>query len=123
MRKYLFSLFAIIFVSACVDLPGFGQGNVQTTELPPDIIIVQNMNTIPNPPVNAKDQFTVSFEVKNQDDINEITNVGIQLFDYCLCSPQISAFTPTDWPESGGVYSKDLGSFAPGQTEFIEWTF
>src|SRR3990170_5909812 len=95
MKIHLLGLFAIVFVSACVDLPGFGTGGIQTTELPPDTVIVQNLNTIPNPPINANDQFSVSFEVKNQDDINEVSGVSIQLFDYGLCRPQDSTFTPT----------------------------
>ncbi len=124
MKVYLLGLLAVMFVSACVDIPGFGERNIETTELPPDILVVENVNTIPTPPINTNDQFTTSFEVKNQDDVNEVPNVFIQLFDYGLCIPLKESFTPsTDWVEASGVHSLDLGSLVPGQTEFIEWTF
>jgi hypothetical protein len=123
MKLGILCLFVVVLASACVEIPGFGQGNVKTTELPPDIMVVQNTNTIPTPPVNTGDQLTVSFEIKNQDDTNEISSANIQLFDYGLCSPQESLFTPEGWDQITGTYSYSFNSFAPGQTEFIEWTF
>lgn len=114
MKIEALALFAIIAISACV--------NVTTTVLPPDIVIIQTVNTIPTPPINAGDQFSLSFEVKNQDTINEVSDVNVQLFDWGLCSPQSTSFTPTDWTGSDVIY-RDFGAFVPGQTEFIEWTF
>ncbi len=117
MKKFIFSLFLILLVSGCAGMPDIfngifpGTGNkVNKTELSPDLLVIQNINVLPNPPVNAEDEFTVSFEIKNQDDINEVRNVKYTLYDWGLCT------APND---RDGTF----GSFAPQQTEFMEWSF
>jgi len=129
MKKLIFGLVTIVLISGCVGMPDILKGifpgaGPQVTELPPDLIVIQNINTLPIPPINTGDQFTVSFEIKNQDEIRDVSgNVTVQLFDYGLCKPDKSSFTPTGWSESGGVYNYNFNGFDPLQTELIEWTF
>jgi len=131
MKKLIFGLITIILISGCVGMPDILKGifpgaGPQVTELPPDLIVVQNINTLPIPPINTGDQFTVSFEIKNQDEIRDVSgDVKVQLFDYGLCKPDKSSFTPdpANWVESDGVYNYNFNGFDPLQTELIEWTF
>ena len=115
-------VFGLVLVSGCIQgLPNIfrGQTGTQTTEFPPDIITVSSKNVIPNP-VNAQDTFTVSFEIKNIDDINDVENVDVQLFDWGLCEPDLD---PNIWALSQGIYTQTFTSLAPNQTEFVEWQF
>ncbi|MFQ6020598.1 MAG: hypothetical protein ACE5J4_01095 [Candidatus Aenigmatarchaeota archaeon] len=121
MKKFVLAgILAVIFISGCVDSDLFqgliGGEGPETTELPPDIIVIQNTNIIPTPPIDAEDQFSISFEVKNQDDLKEVENVKIQLYDYGLCEPRFLE-------EGETTYTEDIGTLYPGQTEFIEWEF
>jgi hypothetical protein len=117
MKKFVLGLFLILLVSGCTGMPDIFKGlipsgdNVNKTELSPDLVVIQNLNVIPTPPINAGDEFSVSFEIKNQDEVNEIKNVKYTLFDYGLCKP----------PDSGTEGT--INNFAPLQTEFKEWTF
>ncbi len=129
MRKIIIlSILSILFISGCVEMPEAFKGifpgmeGTEVKELPPDVIVIQNINVLPNPPVNSGDQFSVSFEVKNQEEAREVPEMYIQLFDYGLCTPQIDT---TEWePQADGIsYKKDYKNFAPLQTEFVEWTF
>ena len=122
MKKLIPLLILVVLTAGCIDLPDFLQSGMdtQTTELPPDIMVIQNSNVIPRPPVNAQDQFTVSFEIQNQDDLREVEDVMVQLYDYGLCNPLSG--TP-DWIVTQGIYTSTFADFAPDQTEFVEWTF
>ena len=117
MKKFVLGLILILLVSGCAGLPDFGifpNGNkVNKTELGPDLVVIESVNTIPNPPINAGDQFSISFEIKNQDDINDV-KVGYSLFDTGLCSYLNSSQSRS---------SKTDTSLAPLQMEFYEWTF
>ncbi len=107
--KMLFLLVAVIAVSGCV-IPGgdvfqgmFAPQRPSTTEASPDLITVQNTNIIPNPPISADNGFTVSFEVKNNDEKEEVKNVAVgdttnPFYDIGLCT---SGKTTT--PGGGGV--------------------
>ena len=107
----------ILLVSGCAGMPDIFKGiisgteGVNKTELSPDLIVIQNLNVIPTPPISAGDEFSVSFQMKNQDEINELKDVGYILFDYGLCKP----------PSSGteGI----IQHFSPLATEFKEWVF
>jgi len=120
MKSFVLALFLILLVSGCAGMPDIfsglipGGNKVNKTELSPDLIIIQNLNVIPNPPIYAGDTFTVSFEVKNQDDLNEVNNVGYTLFDSGLCNWQ------TGDSVSGSVSG---GKLSPLQTELYQWTF
>lgn len=104
-------------------MPDFLQnifGRPEVKELPPDVIVVENINTLPAPPVNAGDLFTITFEIVNKDE-NEGRSVDVELFDYGLCKPQGVLLT-TEWGGDGEVYSKTY-DLSPLETEFIEWSF
>lgn len=123
MKKFLIlALVLIVVVSGCIEMPDFLQnifGRPEVTELPPDVIVVENIKTLPSPPVNAGDLFTITFEIVNKDE-NKDMNVDVELFDYGLCKPQ--GILLTDWTELGGVYSKTY-DLSPLETDFIEWSF
>jgi len=118
MKKFVLGLFLILLVSGCAGMPDIFKGiipgtgsNVNKTELSSDLIVIQNINVIPTPPIFAGDEFTVSFEIKNQDDINDVTTTW-ELFDMGLCKNKSS--------QSSTVDTKD---FFPLQTELVEWSF
>lgn len=117
MKKIILGLILVLLIAGCSGLPdlstllnGGGGNNVNKTELSPDLIVIQNINVVPSPPLNAGDDFTVSFEIKNQDDINEVRNVNYELYDWGICTP------PT---QTSGSFA----SLAPLETEFEQWGF
>lgn len=123
MKSFVLALFLVLLISGCAGMPdifglGGGGNNVNKTELSPDLVVIQNINVIPNPPIYAGDTFTVSFEVKNQDDLNEVNNVAYTLFDTGLCGDPIGSSNP----KTSSVPSNS-GKLAPLQTELYQWTF
>lgn len=110
-QKYrlLFLVIVVVAVSGCI-IPGgdvlsgiFAPQRPATTEGSADLITVQNTNIIPNPPISADNGFTVSFEVKNNDEKEEVKNVAVgdtttPFYDTGLCT---SGKTTT--PGGGGV--------------------
>lgn len=115
MKKFVLSLLLIVLISGCTIPEGFLPGTGTTTkEQSPDLIIVQNLNIIPTPPINANDQFSISFEIKNQDEVVSVDNVSYNLFDKGLCKEKLSGDE-----ESASISS----GLAPLQAEFKEWTF
>ncbi|MBU5557516.1 MAG: hypothetical protein QW751_00340 [Candidatus Aenigmatarchaeota archaeon] len=121
-RKQIFGLlFAVlitIFVAGCVGGPFqslFGQAG-EVREAPEDIIVVQNENIVPTPPVLASDEFTVSFEVKNVDDINTVPSVNAELYDWGLCDES----KITGWTKLGSKYIQNLGKMGPGQSKPLD---
>lgn len=118
MKKFVLGLFLILLVSGCAGLPDIFSGlipgagdKVNKTELSPDLIVIQNINVIPAPPISAGDQFSVSFDIKNQDEIKDV-KIDYSLFDMGLCSYTTSQSSTT----------ATIKLF-PLQTEFVEWTF
>ena len=117
MKKMILILFSILLISGCAGVPDifgniFGTQKNKVNELPPDVIVVQNINTLPTPPINTGDQFSVSFELNNQEEQREADYVGYKLLDSGLCELY-----------SGDSVDYMYESFVPAQTEFIEWTF
>jgi len=121
MKLLILALILIIFISGCTGMPDFLQGifgRPEVKELPPDVIVVENINTLPAPPVNAGDRFTIIFEIVNKDENEKMKNVKVELFDYGLCEPQLGS----EWEPSEGIYT-NYYNFSPLETEFIEWSF
>lgn len=115
MKKFVLSLLLIVLISGCTIPEGFLPGTGTTKkEQSTDLIIVQNLNIIPTPPINAGDQFSISFEIKNQDEVVSVDNVSYNLFDKGLCKEKLSG------DEENASIS---GGLAPLQAEFKEWTF
>lgn len=93
LRRYrlLFLVIAAVVVSGCI-VPGgdvflgvFEPQRPATTEATADLIITQNLNIIPNPPIYAENGFSISFEVKNNDENEEVKNVAVNYYDSGLC--------------------------------------
>jgi hypothetical protein len=130
MKKViLLSILSVLLISGCVEMPEAfksifpGAGGPEVKELPPDVIAVENINVIPNPPINTGDQFSVSFEIKNREETKEVPTVTVQLFDYGLCKPELDT---SEWvKQADGIsYKKEYTQgFAPLQTELVEWLF
>jgi hypothetical protein len=112
MKKLILTLILILLVSGCTGMPdlfGLFPQKTEVKEKPPDVIVIQNVNVLPPPPINAGDQFSVSFELSNQEEERDV-NVEYKLLDDGLC-----------WTTS--TTSDSIENFVPGQVEFIEWTF
>jgi len=120
--KKIILLVSILIVSGCVGMPDIfnlssltGTQKTKVKEQPLDVITVQNINVLPKPPINAGDQFSISFEVTNLEEERDVEEVGYELLDTGLCTriagdDREKNFT-TDSP------------FVPRQNEFVEWTF
>ncbi|MFB6088555.1 MAG: hypothetical protein ABEK36_02125 [Candidatus Aenigmatarchaeota archaeon] len=111
------SLSLILLTSGCVDGMGFGGlfgGFSEEKEAPKDVLVIENLKTIPGQPVSAGSQFTVSFSVRNIDEHEEAKNVRAYVYDWGRCSPA-GANKPGN--------PKQIGSIYPGSTEIVEWTF
>lgn len=118
--KKLILLVSILVVSGCVGMPDIfnltGTQKTKVKEQPLDVITVQNINTLPKPPINAGDEFSISFDVTNLEEERDVKEVGYKLLDIGLCTwisgdPKAKSFTTTASP------------FVPKQDEFVEWTF
>lgn len=101
------------------DISGILGGSTKTKvkEQPPDVIVIQNVNTLPKPPINAGDEFSISFEVNNQEEERPVDYVGYKLLDAGLCELIQTSGNPKEGSFTEGY------SFVPKQTEFVEWTF
>ncbi len=119
MKKFALGLILILLVSGCAGfdlsgiIPGLGGGkNINATVMSPDVIVIKNVNVIPSSPINSADQFSVSFELVNQDEIKYVTT-NYELFDTGLCTKQSTGDSDkkTDW------------DIVPSGTEFVQWDF
>jgi len=75
MKKMTFLLALIIISSGCI------QNGV---ELPQDILKIETLGVIPETPV-ANSTFTVTFLITNLDEIKEIENVKLTVYDSGMC--------------------------------------
>ena len=130
MKKslYLFLVFAVVAVSGCVGggdifqgLVGGGEPEAQT----PDIIVMKSFNVVPKPPVQANNEFSIVFDVLNQNSVQSIRDANIRLFDWGACSPDVINFLPDGWIEdtTRGTITKTFDELAPNQVERIELKF
>ena len=115
MKKLILNLILILLISGCVGsdiFSLFGGKKTEIKEFPSDVIVIQNINVLPSPPINTDDQFSVSFELNNQEEKDNV-DINYELLDDGLCrTDSITLGTPVS-----------IDDFVPGQTEFIEWTF
>ena len=121
----LLALILIVSVSGCIegmDLFQMGMSG-PVAEAQADIIITKSVQVLPSSPIIAGNDFTVSFDIKNQDTVQEIKDINIKLYDWGLCKPVIEQFLPDDWSSTSSYYSYVFDELVPHQEERIELTF
>lgn len=110
------SLILILLVAGCsnlpFDIPFFSNSGPQVKELPPDVISIQNITVIPSTSVRERDQFSIYFDLMNQDEFNE-TDTRYSIYDTGLCN----------WT-GGDPNSRDGDiSLFPQEIKSVEWNF
>ncbi|NIO44605.1 MAG: hypothetical protein GTN36_03570 [Candidatus Aenigmarchaeota archaeon] len=119
MKKLLLGSILILLFSGCVSFPPlWGGEGPKVKELPPDVISIHNLTVLPSTSVRDKDEFSIYFELLNQDEFNDITPT-YNIYDTGLCTrvggdPDISV-------SSTGSF--DPASFSPKETRLVEWIF
>jgi len=120
MKKLFLTLILVLLVSGCTnlpfDIPFFSSGNTQVKQLPPDVISINNITVLPSTSVRAKDEFSIYFELFNQEEF-DYTNVSYNLYDTGLCTPK--GGYPDILANTDGL----LQRLAPKEIRQIEWTF
>lgn len=112
-KVILSSLILVLLVAGCVNPLDslFNQGgSTQVKELPPDVLSIQNITVLPSTSVRERDQFSVFFDLMNQDELNE-TLYSYNIYDTGLC----------DW--TGGDSRSGSDSLFPQEIRQIEWNF
>lgn len=120
MKKLFLTLILVLLASGCT-LPGglnlFSSGGTQVKELPPDVISINNITILPSTSVRAGDEFSIYFELSNQDEFN-YTDVSYNLYDTGMCKPK-GGYPDISTNTEGPLEPH----FAPKETRQIEWTF
>lgn len=98
----------------------FGSGTGTVIEQTPDIIITKDLNVIPNPPILAGNEFSVSFVVKNQDTTETIEPLTAKLYNWGVCT--LGDLESFGWTKGTSYYTKEMTMF-PQQEELIEFPF
>ncbi len=120
MKKLFLILILVLLVSGCTglpfDIPFFSSGGTQVKELPPDVISMHNITVLPSTSVRAEDEFSIYFELLNQEEFN-YTDVKYDLYDTGLCIPTGGNPTLSCYPPGCGF------SLGPQEIMQVEWTF
>jgi hypothetical protein len=88
-------------------------------ELPPDVISINNVTVLPSTSVRAKDEFSLYFELFNQEEFN-YTDVKYNLYDTGLCEV-LSGGEPVI--SKGNTRGDLVPNLAPKEIRQIEWSF
>jgi hypothetical protein len=125
----ILTLTLVVLVSGCTSFPNIFGPTTNTTvkELPPDVMVIQNVQVLPKASVRPSDQFSVYYEVNNQDDQQVVSGVKQHLYDTGLCEliawpdcPNGASNSETCKPT---YQNTPLSDFSPTETKMIEWTF
>ena len=112
-KTTLGSLIVVLLIAGCTDPFGFFQPQgPQVKELPPDVLSIQNITTLPSSSVRERDQFSVYFDLMNEDEFN-VTDASYNIYDTGLCN----------W--TGGDPNSKNGdiSLYPQEIKSVEWNF
>ncbi len=123
MKKLLLILILVLLVSGCAglpfDIPFFTPSGPDVKEKPPDVITINNLIVLPSTSVRVEDQFSVYFELLNEDEFIDIEDVGYNLYDTGLCTP--SGGEP--FISSTFTRNSSWATFSPQETRLVEWSF
>jgi len=122
MKNFIFaSLILVLLVSGCSN--PFSTDETQVKELPPDVLSIQNITVIPSNTVRTGDYFSVYFDVLNQDELDEVSDVVYDLYDTGLCQVMDGQPLPAGWRQGTPVTGTFDDSFAPRESKALEWNF
>ncbi len=123
MKRLFLSLILILLVSGCAnlpfDIPFFQTGGPKIKELPNDIISITNATVLPSTSVREGDQFSVIFDLTNQDEFLSVP-VSFNLYDTGLCKILEGGY-PRISPSETNI--GELETLSPTETRLVEWTF
>lgn len=120
----------VVFVSGCVEggtfqsLFGSLTGQQEKVVAPNDVLLIENVQVIPNPPITADSTFSVAFQVVNkgttQEGSMEARGVDVFCYDWGRCHPSdpmegVVVYAPTFNASPKTIY--------PGGAELVEFTF
>ncbi|MEM7826727.1 MAG: hypothetical protein QXQ40_00705 [Candidatus Aenigmatarchaeota archaeon] len=75
-------LVLLVFISECTNI---NLENLKVTETKKeetsDVLVIENIDTLPRPPIFAGDSFTLYFTLRNRDEQRPIENIRVTLFD------------------------------------------
>jgi len=120
MKKNILALIVLaVFVSGCVGQSG-GLQFLQpiTKEKSPDVILTTGSTVIPTPPVQVGDSFSVSFQVQNQDDTREVSDVNVLIYDTGTC--RLDSMNEITVANDLTKATQNFGTLAPGSSELVE---
>jgi hypothetical protein len=86
MLKPILLLSFVVFIAGCTQIPDFGDIEIDVNPVvtdvgPRNIIVVNNINTIPTSPVLPDDNVDFSFIIENVDEDNTVSGLSVDLFD------------------------------------------
>src|SRR4030042_50438 len=97
----VFLLAPVVFISGCVEGGTFMSlfnsltGQKETLVAPPDVLLFQDIQVVPSPPITADSQFTLAFQVVNvgetEEGSQEARDVEVYAYDWGRCHPVYSS--------------------------------
>lgn len=133
----VFLLAPVVFVSGCVeggDLQSIFSsltGQQETVVAPKDVLLIQDIQVIPSPPITAStgsidSTFTLTFQVVNigeaQEGSKEADLVKVYGYDWGRCEPR-DAIVNDMIQGLQGQETSDISIFPGGGAEIVQWEF